>query len=928
MRLSRRLAAVVLPALVSLWMAPAARAAEGIPFETQALPNGLKVIYAPMKTSPAVHVRVLYHVGSKDERPDRQGFAHMFEHMMFRGSQHVRPEEHMQLIQSVGGSSNAYTSFDETVYVNTVPAGEVDLALWLEADRMASFKVSASIFATERQVVTAEWRLRQNQPYGSVQEALDALVFKKHHYRWTPIGNMDHLRAATASELQEFFNTYYVPNNAVLVIAGNIDVKAVRETVERYFGWIPRGADVVRQSPDEPQQTEPRRREVAMHVPLARVIIGYPMPRWTDDDQDAIGLMMSILGQGRSSRLSRALVAGENPQCTQASTMVMNIEDGGIMGASATLLDGKSAADVEKVVREQVALISKQPVTAEELAKAKTQASLDLVRRWQTAASTASELGEEMLLRGAPSHVNSAAKRIEAVTADDILRVAKKYLVDSKASTLVVTPDAKAPLSLAPQPAAATQPSTQPEKGRAVVFGKDFPTRPPLSGKAPAAVFEKGAEKEIEGSQVIVMTDRRLPMVNWSLTFGGGSYSEPADKAGLGALVAGLVRRGPKGMQYSEFNETLESNGITLDVSDGGDCTIVSGSCLSQQLPQAMRLARAMIHEPAMDASEFGRLKAQTLSNTQQALSSPTGVADRELDLAVFGDNYLGRYATPTTIAAITLDDVKRYFSTVTYGPSSRRPILVMAGDVSVEDGRKLAKELLAGLAQRQKDPAPAVAPKPPAARRIIIIDRPDSRQANIRMGIAAYDVHSGDRFAGSMAGQILSYGIASRLGRYVRAQKGLAYGVDGYFLPKRQGGMFEVGTDTKVESAADAIEACFKVLDGMKSGAVTAAELSECKLRIAGGLVRSTETIWQQAQRRVDCILNGYPVDYYDNYPQRIAKVTDAEIQAVMKKYVDDDRMTIVVVGPAQTLKAQLARLGKVEVLPMPLSRGKRLED
>ena len=191
-------------------------------------------------------------------------------------------------------------------------------------------------------------------------------------------------------------------------------------------------------------------------------------------------------------------------------------------------------------------------------------------------------------------------------------------------------------------------------------------------------------------------------------------------------------------------------------------------------------------------------------------------------------------------------------------------------------------------------------------------------------MGIVAYDIHNDDKFAGALAGQILSAGIDSRLGRYVRAEKGLAYGVGGSFAPSRHAGTFQVSTDTKIESTVDAIEACFKVLGDMTAAPVSEQELRQAKLRVAGGMVMGMQTIWQQAQRRIDGTLTGYPPDYFDVYPQRIAKVTAEEIRGVVTKYVDNARMTIVVVAPALTVKDKLAKLGSVEVLPMPLNRSK----
>src|SRR4051794_11228554 len=208
----------LLTILMPLSFVPLAHAEDGITYETEKLANGLTVIYAPMPTSPVTHVRVLYHVGSKDERPDRQGFAHMFEHMMFRGSAHVKPQEHMKLIGDVGGYSNAFTDFDDTVYVDTIPANQLEMALYLEADRMSSFKVNEEIFKTERKVVAEEWRLGENEPYGHLEKDALALAYRVHPYRWSPIGDMDQLRAAKVEELQDFFNTYYVPNNAVLVV--------------------------------------------------------------------------------------------------------------------------------------------------------------------------------------------------------------------------------------------------------------------------------------------------------------------------------------------------------------------------------------------------------------------------------------------------------------------------------------------------------------------------------------------------------------------------------------------------------------------------------------------------------------------------------------------------------------------------------------
>ena len=304
-----------------------------------------------------------------------------------------------------------------------------------------------------------------------------------------------------------------------------------------------------------------------------------------------------------------------------------------------------------------------------------------------------------------------------------------------------------------------------------------------------------------------------------------------------------------------------------------------------------MLRTRQLLDQPTFPEAEFAKLKDQVQAELELSQENPTNVASEDLDSALWGDTPMGRHSTPATVASITLDDVKRAYGrnfAVDWG------ILIFSGDVTVEQGEKLAAELLehhkfghSSLAQNFH-----VEGKTPAKRRIILVDRPSGRQSSVRIAIPAYDIRSEDKFAGSTAGQILSGGgIDSRLMRYVRAEKGLAYGVHGVFQPGRHGGAFVAGTETAVESTADAIEAIFKVFDDMRKADVEPSELAEAKTRVAGALLMGMQTIGQQASYRVDGILNDYPIDYYDNYPASIGAITADQVKAVMNKYVDDKR-------------------------------------
>jgi zinc protease len=832
----------------------------------------------------------------------------------------------MKRIGQVGGISNAFTSFDQTTYHNTVPAQYLDMALWLEADRMSSFKVSEEIYKTERKVVAEEWRMRFNQPYGNLFELFLKNAFMKHSYRWTPIGNMDHLKAARVNELQDFFNTYYLPNNATLVIAGDIDVDAAKQLVRKYYGWIPKGALPARNIPQEPEQTEPRLVEVDEAVPLTAVLIGYHGPTYRSDDHYALSALDAIMGSGDSGRLNRLLVNNDKPMCVATQSMSWQVEDKGIFAIGGTVMAGKDANAVKQILIDAVADVAKNGASADELAKAKTILKVGIIQGRRTAQDLATQLGEEQMFGGQAERVNTALAKIEALTPEMIKMVAAKYLSPENSTTLFMRPSVLAALHAR---AAATQasavkdapvmPATAPVEPRVINFPDEYPKHAPTAEARENPKFAKGMESDINGIKVIVMPDPRLPLVNWSLTMRRGSQADPKGKEGVAWLTSEMVRRGVEGINFEQLTKDLDSRGISITVGDGGDYTRLTGSSTTDQLEHAMKRSRQILRTPTFPADEFAKLKEQSVNSLLSSQESPTTAAGNELTTALWGDTPLGRYATPASVAAITLDDVKRFYEQV-YRPSDA--IFIISGDVTLERGQALAKELLDAWPAGELPTVDINLPEHSPRRRIILIDRPEAKQASVRIGIPAYTVRSDEKYAGAIANQILTAGIDSRLGRYVRAEKGLAYSVRGLFKPNRQAGAFIAETETALETAPDAVEAIFKVLTDMRTANVTDNELAEAKTRVSGSMVMAVQTIDQQAGYRVDGILNGYPIDYYDRYPQRVGKVTADEVRDVMKKYVKDDEVTIVVVAPAATAKQQLERLGDVQVVPMPSKR------
>ncbi len=913
---------------------------EPVQFTQETLENGLRVIYIPLKQTPVVHVRVLYHVGSRDEKENRQGFAHMFEHMMFRGSAHVPPQEHMKLIGIVGGMSNAFTSFDQTTYVNTVPANQLELPLYLEADRMASFKVSDEIYKVERNVVAKEWGIRQNKPYGTMFEDFLSTAFNKSSYRWTPIGNMDHLKAAAVSELQAFFNKYYIPNNAVLVISGDFDIDQAKAMVRKYYAWIPKGAEIDRGLAVEPAQTEAREKEVKRAVQLPAVMIGYKLPSYESDDYAALGILGAIMGDGDSSRLDRKLVNNEKPLCTNVSAGPFQLQDAGVFTVSGTVMQGKDPQAVKAALFEAIDAIVKNGVTDEEIAKAKLMSKKSIVAGRERCDQLAGQVGEEELFAGDAKRVNTTVAQMFAVTAADVQRVAAKYLQKESSSTLVTLPDplgmaargeaANEVKKLADAPVATTTDVVEP---RAVAFPDGYPAKAPVATSAANPSFKKGEESVIDGVKVIVMEDHRLPLVTWNLTMRRGGYGAPNGKEGVSHLTAAMLHRGAADLNYQQLSEDLESHAISIDASDGGDFTRLTGSAITDELDHAMLRTQQILLQPTFPQEEFDKLQAQTLSQLAVQQDDPATVAGQEFANALYGHSPLGRTSTPESIAAITLDDVRAYYrQTYTWSDS---PVLVLAGDVTVEHGRELAKKLLDAWVVAQPVPqeaekvnyAPWSQQERANSRPVILIDNPVMKQSVIRIGLLSYDIHSDEKFAGMLTGQILSAGIDSRLGRYVRAEKGYVYGIGASFAPGRHSGTFGGGTETGFDTTGPTIDAMFKVFNDLRTAEVTANELAEAKTRVAGAMLMETQTIQQQAGRRVDAILNDYPIDYWDKLPAKVAEVTLAQVQAVMKKYVNDDKMAIIVVAPSEKVQPQLKKFGHVMVKPMPSKRNATTE-
>jgi zinc protease len=410
-------------------------------YEMVTLPNGLRVIFSEDHSTPIVHVSVWYHVGSKNERPGRTGFAHLFEHMMFKGSQNVEPESHTSIIASIGGRSNAYTTEDETVFWQTFPAHYLPMVLWMEADRMATLRVDDEAFRREREVVKEERRMRvENQPYGRLSEIIYDHAFTTHSYKHPTIGSMADLEAASIADVREFHRTFYVPENATVTIAGDFDLAQAKQLVNQYFARVPKASrPVPREIPKEPPQLKERRAVVQEAWPLPAVVVAYHVTYDGHPDAYPLHMTSKILSDGQSARIQREIVYRKRLALTAFGSGNIT-EDPNLFYAVALVQPGKTVDEVEKALIEEFEKLKREPVLDSELQRAKNQWARDYILGRESVQEKAMHLAHAAVIHNDITTADGEFDIFMNVTAADMQRVAQKYFTDTNRVVLHIMP--------------------------------------------------------------------------------------------------------------------------------------------------------------------------------------------------------------------------------------------------------------------------------------------------------------------------------------------------------------------------------------------------------------------------------------------------------------------------------------------------------
>ncbi|GMU20247.1 MAG: hypothetical protein AMXMBFR13_03450 [Phycisphaerae bacterium] len=878
-------------------------------FSDDRLANGLRVLVLEDHRTPLASIQVWYHVGSKDEDPQRQGFAHMFEHMMFRGTDRIGPQDYFKYLQRYGANVNGYTSFDMTVYFQTLPATQLDLALWLEAERMARLKINEEYFAAEREVVKEERRMRYlNRPYGKLYETLFATAFTQHPYRWTPIGNLAHLNAATAEELRGFFQTFYVPNNATLVVVGDVTREQVLAKAREYFEAIPRRQDPPRVNIVEPPSTASRRVEITDRAPSPMVVHAYQAPSARDDAAFAMDILARILSSGQSSRLYRHLVLDQEI-AVAANAYDSLLEQAGLFVLSATLKPGIDVEVGEKALLEEIRLVAEKGIEDWELEKARNQALAEYVRAGETVEGRADQLGYAAVILGNPDRVNTDLARKRAVTARDVADVAKQILTEKNRVSLVIRPDPNPP-----PPEEAEDKGKEAEKLVELPIPEDMPT-----GQAPRPVdLPPPVVRTLpNGLRVLVLSQRSVPAVTVQFNMLTGAKNDPEDIAGLAYVTASTLRRGTKQHSGSELAELIDSHGMSLSEQVDHEDTKIQMWTLTEHVDLAARTLSEVIRTPVFPEKEVlgyaGRAAARQAISEQEAGT----IASRAFARALFGDHYLAREANGTSrsLAKVNPESVKAFHARC-YAPDVAT--LVFAGDIAPDEAFQLAEKYFGDWDAQADADVSAPAP-PPAKRKVILVERPGSVQSEIRIGqVVPVSRRDPDYPVIRLISQIFGEAFGARLNRVLRIEKGLTYGARGYVEAESELAALKIGTFTRTEKTDEAVAASLGEVEKLCAEPVTEAELSLARDSLIGRFQMALETPAQIASRYWDLIVWGLPENWYSQYLRAVDQVQDPAVtDQVARRAFKPEATTIVVVGDGSKVHEDLRQFGPVTSMP-----------
>ena len=874
-------------------------------FEKHVLPNGLNVILLEDHSLPVVAVNVWYHVGSKNEKPGKTGFAHVFEHLMFQGSLH-----HNMLfeegIKKIGGENNGSTSADRTNYWENVPSNYLEKILWLEADRMGNLlpAIDQKRLDIQRDVIKNERRESyDNQPYGRAYEMLLALLYPKDHpYSWPGIGSMEDLSAASIEDVSEFFRKYYAPNNASLCIAGDFDPALAKAWAEKYFGQIPSGPPIDRLKSWLPILTEVKRTEAEDNIVMPRLYMAWHTPAYYTPGDAEFDILASILSSGKSSRLYKTLVY-DKQIAQDVNAYQESKELGSVFVIQVTAKKGQSLVDIEKEVDLILKDILTNGVTKDEFDRARTNWETRFVRSLQQFGGfggRADRLNEYNVYLGDPGKLLWDKNRYSTASPESVKFYASQYINLNGRAILNINPKriftaGENTADMSAEPPAASEPGF----------------KPPTIQKATFA----------NGMTLMLVEKHDLPLVQFNLLFKSGWAADSANRAGVAALTAELLNEGTKSKNALQISDEAQRLGANLDAVSSWDNSTVVLNVLRKNFDSALKLMSEIVLEPTFPQTELDRQKKIRMGRIQQESKQPFTVAMKAYYRELYGaDHPYGQpftgSGTARSLEQITRADLVNFYN-AHYLPNNATAIVV--GDITLDEARTKLEGVFGKWKSGMVAASEIKQAKPIDKTRIYLIDKPLADQSAIIVGNLVMPRNDPDYLAMQVVTNILGGGATARLFMNLRQDKGYTYG--SYSFANSRRGQGALGAYAEVQSAVtkEALAEFMKELRGIAGQKpISDSELVDSKNNLMKGYPQEFDTFGNIAGQLGIIVTNNLPENEWSTYMSRVEAVDAATAARIARNRIHPEAELIVIVGDKQKIEAGIKELniGEIEYL------------
>lgn len=913
-----------------------------IPYEKYVLPNGLTVIVHEDHSDPVVHVDVTYHVGSAREEIGKSGFAHFFEHMMFQGSDNVGDEQHFKIVTEAGGTLNGTTNRDRTNYFETVPANQLEKALWLEADRMGFLldAVTQKKFEVQRATVKNErGQNYDNRPYGLQSEVMSKNLYPYGHpYSWMTIGYLEDLNRSNVNDLKNFFLRWYGPNNATLTVGGDVTPAQVLKLVDKYFGGIPSGPKV------EPVKLAPvvleKTRYVSYVDNYARALqlrITYPTVPDYHPDAPALSLLSQVLGGGggfggggrgrgggggggnRSSVFYQTMIKPQKALAASASNSTSELA--GEFSISVTPYPETSLADMEKLVSQAFEEFERRGVTDEDVEKFKTAFEGRTINGLSSVSGKVSTLAAFQTFTGNPNMIKKLLDMYAKLTKEDVIRVYNQYIKGKNRVVLSTLAKGQEDMVAAPDNYTIdTSNYKKPDYGYAglkYVKAKDAFDRKKIPGNGPNPVVKVPQfwRKDLpSGVKMIGTENREIPTVTISISIPGGHLLSATDpsKAGVASFFARMMNEDTKNYTAEQFAEELQKLGSSVSVGSGTDAITFNVQTLKKNLDKTLALLEERMFNAKFSEEAFKRMHKQSMENFKQAKSQPAAVASAVFAKLNYGSDHIlaiPEGGSETTVPNIKFEDVQAYYNN---NMTSMGTKVVIVGDVT--QAEILPKLSFLDKLPKKKITLPKIDPTPPVDKtKVYLVDIPKAAQSEFRVGYATglkYDA-TGDYYKSYLTNFPLGGAFNSRINLNLREDKGWTYGARSSFSGDEYSGEFAFSSGIKADATDSALVEVMKEIKNYTANGPTDEEVDFMKNAVGQRDALAYETGVQKAAFIGRILDYNLPANYIEQQNRILKSMTKEQMKAMAQKYLHPEKMNILLVGDKKKILDGVKKLG-----------------